>query len=158
MIFITVGSQKFQFDRLLKEIDSLIERKIISSEVFAQIGNSSYIPKYYKSKKFLDRDEFTNIIQRSTIVITHGGTGAIVNAIKKNKKVIAVPRLERYGEHVDNHQEEIVKMFRDMNLIESVNDISDLEKKILRLDDAVFKSYKSNTENVIRSIEEYINS
>ena len=45
MIFITVGSQKFQFNRLLEQIDLLIENKIIKEEVFAQIGSSDYIPK-----------------------------------------------------------------------------------------------------------------
>lgn len=29
MIFITLGSQKFQFDRLLKAIDDLIEKGVI---------------------------------------------------------------------------------------------------------------------------------
>ena len=30
MIFVTVGSQKFQFNRLLKKIDELIENKVIN--------------------------------------------------------------------------------------------------------------------------------
>ena len=40
MIFITLGSQKFQFNRLLKTVDELVERGIIKEEVFAQIGFS----------------------------------------------------------------------------------------------------------------------
>lgn len=35
MIFITLGSQKFQFNRLLKAIDKLIEQGKIKEEVFA---------------------------------------------------------------------------------------------------------------------------
>ena len=45
MILVTVGSQKFQFNRLLQEIDKLIEEGIIKEKVFAQIGVSDYIPK-----------------------------------------------------------------------------------------------------------------
>lgn len=38
-IFITLGSQKFQFNRLLIAVDKLCEKKIICGEdVFAQIG------------------------------------------------------------------------------------------------------------------------
>lgn len=48
MIFITLGSQKFQFDRLLKAVDELIERGIIQDEVFAQTGYSTYVPNNYK--------------------------------------------------------------------------------------------------------------
>ena len=78
MIFITLGSQKFQFNRLLIEIDRLVEEKKINEEVFAQIGYSDYKPKNYKYKEFLDRDEFAEIMSRCNKVITHGGTGAIV--------------------------------------------------------------------------------
>ena len=45
MIFVTVGTQKFQFDRLLKEIDSLIASKYIKEKVFIQRGNSTYLPQ-----------------------------------------------------------------------------------------------------------------
>ena len=44
-IFITLGSQKFQFNRLLIAVDKLCEKKIICGEdVFAQIGYSDYVP------------------------------------------------------------------------------------------------------------------
>ena len=92
MIFVTVGSQKFQFNRLLIEIDKLVEEKIIIEEVFAQIGYSDYKPKNYKYKEFLDRDEFTEIMKICDKVITHGGTGAIISAVKNDKKVIAAAR------------------------------------------------------------------
>ena len=48
MILITVGSQKFQFNRLLSKIDELIEKKVITDKVFAQIGVSDYKPKNYE--------------------------------------------------------------------------------------------------------------
>ena len=103
-IFITLGSQKFQFNRLLKAVDELCEKGTIDAEdVFAQIGYSDYIPKNFSYKKFLDRDEFSNEMEKANIVITHGGTGAIIGAVKKGKKVIAVPRRAKYGEHVDDH-------------------------------------------------------
>lgn len=58
MIFIILGSQKFQFNRLLKEIDQLIEEDYIKEEVFAQIGVSTYKPNNFFYKNFLDRKEF----------------------------------------------------------------------------------------------------
>lgn len=61
-IFITLGSQKFQFNRLLKAVDELCERGTIeAADVFAQIGYSDYLPKNFNYKKFLDRDEFNMI-------------------------------------------------------------------------------------------------
>ena len=156
MIFVTLGSQKFQFNRLLIEMDRLVVNGIIKEEVFAQIGYSDYKPKNYKFKKFLDRDEFINITDKCDKVITHGGTGAIVGAVKKGKKVIAVSRQEKFGEHVDNHQCEIVNQFNDMKFIEGVNEINELSNKLLKINDYKFKKYVSNTENIVESIDKFI--
>lgn len=116
MIFITLGSQKFQFNRLLKALDDLVEEGAIQEEVFAQIGYSDYKPRNYEFKEFLDRDEFAEMEGKAEIVITHGGTGAIIGAVKK-VKVIAVPRLAKYGEHVDDHQLQLIEQFEKLNLI-----------------------------------------
>lgn len=158
MIFVTLGSQKFQFNRLLKEIDKLIDEGKIAETVFAQIGYSDYKPKNYEYKEFLDREEFTKIMKQSDKVITHGGTGAIITAVKNNKKVIAVPRLEKYGEHVDNHQIEITNQFKKMNLIDGVKDINSLYDSIKRINEMEFKKYVSNTNTIITNIDNYIKS
>ena len=158
MIFVTLGSQKFQFNRLLKEIDRLIEGKEIDEEVFAQTGYSDYIPQNYNYNNFLDRDEFREIMNKCDKVITHGGTGAIIGAVKQGKKVIAIPRLKCYGEHVDNHQIEIVEQFSNMNLISKADNVSDICEIIKRIDNKEFNSYFSNTQNIIKSIENFIDN
>ncbi len=156
-IFITLGSQKFQFNRLLKAVDELCEKGTVDAEdVFAQIGYSDYLPKNFSYKKFLDRDEFSNEMEKANIVITHGGTGAIIGAVKKGKKVIAVPRLAKYGEHVDDHQLQLIKQFDDLNLICPCRDTKELETALDTVQRTKYNSYKSNTLNIISSIEEYL--
>lgn len=156
MIFITLGSQKFQFNRLLKEVDVLIEKKIIVDEVFAQSGYSDYVPKHYSYKQFLDRDEFSEMEAKADIVITHGGTGAIIGAVKKEKKVIAVPRLMEYGEHVDNHQLQIIEQFKEQNLICGLDDCGELEAALSYVTTHSFNKYVSNTQTIIDSLDKYI--
>lgn len=156
-IFITLGSQKFQFNRLLKAVDEMCERGTIEAEdVFAQIGYSDYLPKNFKYKKFLDRDEFSKEMGKADIVITHGGTGAIIGAVKKGKKVIAVPRLAKYGEHVDDHQLQLIKQFDELNLICPCLDTNKLEIALDTVRWTKYNSYKSNTINIITSIEDFI--
>ena len=156
-IFITLGSQKFQFNRLLKAVDELCEKGTIEAEdVFAQIGYSDYLPKNFNYKKFLDRDEFSREMEKADIVITHGGTGAIIGAVKKGKKVIAVPRLAKYGEHVDDHQLQLIKQFDDLNLISPCHDTNKLEIALDIVRRTKYNDYKSNTRNIISSIEDYI--
>ena len=156
MIFVTLGSQKFQFNRLLKEVDRLIENGKITEEVFAQSGYSTYKPRNYKYKNFLDRKQFSEVMNQCDIVITHGGTGAIVGAVKKGKKVIAVPRLCKYGEHVDDHQLQIINQFNEMNLIEGIDDTSQLNNALNNLKEKEFKKYISNTKRIIDEIEKFI--
>lgn len=156
MIFVTVGSQKFQFNRLLKELDMLVEKNGIKEDIFAQTGYSDYKPKNYKYKNFLDRDEFKEIMEKSNKVITHGGTGAIIGAVKQGKKVIAIPRLKEYGEHVDNHQLQIIDEFKKMKFISAVNEIDELGEVIKNIDSYVSKGYVSNTDTIIESIDDFI--
>ncbi len=156
MIYITLGSQKFQFNRLLKAIDELIEKGVITEDVFAQIGYSDYLPKNYKYKPFVDRDEFAEMTKKADVIITHGGTGAIIGAVKQGKKVIAVPRLAQYGEHVDNHQRQLVGQFADMDLISKCDDCSEIGNILDETRNRTFKTYESNTNRIIESIEDFI--
>ena len=156
MIFVTVGSQKFQFDRLLREIDSAIEEKIITEPVFAQIGSSTYIPKHYEYSPFLDNDDFIEKISKSNMIISHGGTGSIINSLNMKKKVIAVARLSKFGEHVDDHQLQIVDKLSINNYIIGVKDVSDLKDAIMKAKDFPFNTYNNQEKSLIKDIDTYL--
>ncbi len=156
MIFITVGSQKFQFNRLLRKIDELVESGTITDEIFAQTGYSDYQPQKYAYKQFLDRDEFGELLNRCHTVITHGGTGVIINAVKMEKKVIAIPRLAKFGEHVDDHQLQLLDQFSEMSLIEACYDVETLAESYRKSQESEYHSYESNTQTIIDDIEKYI--
>ena len=156
MIFITLGSQKFQFNRLLKSVDEQVADGKINEPIFAQIGASDYKPLSFKYKNFLDRDEFDVEMEKADIVITHGGTGAIIGAVKKGKKVIAIPRLKKYGEHVDDHQLQLISQFKDLELICECWDCDKLWQALDTVRKTEYKSYQSNTDRIIESIEKFL--
>lgn len=104
MIFVTVGSRNYPFDRLFKKIDELYEEGVLTDSMFAQIGTSTYKPKHYEYKDFISPEEFTEKIKDADIVVSHGASGSIMKALNAEKKVIAVTRLEKYGEHINDHQ------------------------------------------------------
>ena len=109
MIFVTVGTQKFQLNRLLKILDD--ERQ--DEKIFAQIGFSTYKPKNFKYKNFLTQKEFSEYIKKASIVITHAGVGSILTAMEYGKPILVFPRLKKYGEHVDDHQLQIAETFME---------------------------------------------
>lgn len=156
MIFIILGSQKFQFNRLLIEVDFLIEKGYIKEKVIAQTGYSDYKPINYEYKDFMDKDEFLSKIDESSIIITHGGTGSIINSLIKEKNVIAVPRDCKYNEHVDNHQYEIVRQFEKAGYIIGVYDVDEIKYGLQNIKNFVAKKYISNTQTIINFIESFI--
>lgn len=158
MVFVTVGSQMFQFNRLLKEVDDLLEKGVIQEKVFAQTGKCTYVPKHYEYKPFVEGDEFNEYLNACSVLITHGGAGTIVNALKKNKRVLAVPRLKKYGEHVDDHQLQILGEFESSGMIVVCHDGESFEEKYLQTICKGNVSFESNTERWIRELDQYISS
>ena len=130
MIFVTLGTQKFQLNRLLIELDRLVEQKLLNDDIYAQIGNSTYYPKYYSYSKLLSRDDYERMINECDLLITHAGVGTILQGLKLKKKIIVFPRLERFNEHVDDHQLQIARNFANKNYVLMCKDESDLEKMI----------------------------
>ena len=169
MIFVTLGSQKFQFDRLLKKLDELIEKGVITESVTAQIGASNYLPKHFEYVRFMDREQFAKTMDACDIVVTHGGTGVIISAVKKagygafvsagsvEETSSAVPRLAMYGEHVVDHQLQLLQQFDELQIICACYDLDMFEEFYKGIRTREFRSYVSNTHVIIESIEEYLN-
>lgn len=158
MVFVTVGSQMFQFDRLLKEVDDLVEHGVIQEEVFAQTGKSAYVPKHYEYKPYITGEVFEEYLNKCSVVITHGGTGTIARALKLEKKVLAVPRLKKYGEHVDDHQLQILAEFEESGAVVVAHDGDSFEEKYRMTVGKGSVSFTSNTERWIRELDNYIQS
>lgn len=130
MIFVCTGTQVYQFDRLTKKLDELIADGLITDKIFAQIGAAEYLPKNYEYKKFIDKDEFAEYQRQADIIISHGGTGALIGASKLGKNIIAVPRLAKYHEHVDDHQLQVVSVLEKEGYVRAVYDIDNLRDVI----------------------------
>lgn len=158
MIFVTLGTQKFQLNRLLKLVDEYVEKGIIKEEVFAQTGNSDYIPANYKYKQFMDKEEFDSYVKKADLIITHSGVGTIITAINLNKPVIVYPRLAKYKEHVDDHQTEIAEAFAKKNYVLACNDNDDLAKIIEKTYNYKFEKYVSHREKIIGIVNDFLNS
>ena len=159
MIFVTVGTHEQGMDRLLIELDRLIENKLIECEVVAQIGYSDYKPKNYKYKELISYDEMDELVKKADIVITHGGPGSIFHAIHYKKVPIVVPRNPVYNEHVDEHQILFCKRLVANKRIIPVYEIKELGNCILNYDKfaSTCVGSKGNNELFIRKFESMIN-
>ena len=67
-----------------------------------------------------------------------------------------MPRLLKYGEHVDNHQLQVLSQFEEMNLIIVCKDIDDLGDAYLSIRKKNFLKYESNTDKILNNIRKFI--
>lgn len=158
MVFVTVGSQKFPFNRLLQSVDECVADGSINDKVFAQIGDCSYVPKSYESAPFLNHDEFARMMESASVVVTHGGTGVIVGALKMGKRVVAMARLARLGEHVDDHQVQLLEQFENAGLILTCEDASSLAEAYHLALNRVPVVYRSSNTEFIKNLDHYLQS
>lgn len=156
MILVLLGTQNNKFERLLKEIQKCIDNKVITEDVVVQAGSTNFESDNMKIFDLIPEDELNELKKKARIIITHGGVGSIVGCIKIGKKVIAVPRLKEYGEHVNNHQKQIVETFNNQGLIKGVQDLKDLKNAIISIDEFIPSKFISNTENVIKILDKFI--
>lgn len=158
MILVMLGTQKNDFSRLLKAIESCINNGTIQEEVIVQAGSTKYKAEKMQIFDLIGREELDNYKKQANLIITHGGVGSIVGALKMNKKVIAVPRLKKYGEHVNDHQKQIVENFNSKGYIKGIHDITELEQAIKEIENFQPKQFVSNTESIINIVESYIDN
>lgn len=131
MIYITLGTQGADFSRCLKMVEQLIEEENIQDEVIAQVGNTVYRPKNIKCFDYVTETEYQKYIAEADVVVTHAGSGALFSCIKKGKKAIAVARLAKYGEMVNDHQTELVRKLSEGGyLLDGTYSIKEAWKKV----------------------------
>ena len=158
MIFVTLGTQDKSFERLLKEIDVCIEQKIIKEKVIVQSGYTKYESKNMEIVDFMDNDQFQKYIDTCSLLITHGGAGSILTGMKKNKKVIAIPRLAKYKEHTNDHQLQIVNNLSTDGYILKCTNLKKLGAIIKDSKNFTPKKYKANNKKMLDTIENYIST
>lgn len=156
MILVTLGTQDKPFNRLLVSIEEQIINGNIKEEVVVQAGFTKYESKNMKIFDLVDREEFKELITKCDLLITHGGVGSILTGLKNNKKVIVCPRLSKYGEHMNDHQIQIVSNFSKEGYILEYNDGDDLGKLLKDIKKFIPKKFKSNTDKFVSIIENFI--
>lgn len=158
MIFVSVGTQDMQFDRLLKSVEKQIELGNIKERVIVQAGKTSFKSDKMEMRGFIEMDEFKGILKNSSLIICHGGVGTITDGLKNGKVVISCPRLEKYKEHINDHQIQIINNFGKMGYIIPLMNPDDLEEALKKAKTFKPKMYKSNTDKMVELIENYIDS
>jgi UDP-N-acetylglucosamine transferase subunit ALG13 len=126
MIFVTVGSSKIPFDRLLSAMEGVNQPMVV------QTGPSPVRPAGARCVPFMSFDELTAEIDRADVIVTHAGVGSIMVALMHGKRPFVVPRLRRFGEAVDDHQLPFAHRLAETGLITLVENPAELSLAVSR--------------------------
>lgn len=157
MIFLTVGTQ-FPFDRLIRAIDEAFDNGLVGEEVFAQTGETSYKPRNFESVASLGKKVFDERLKQASSVISHAGVGTIITALDNNKPLLAMPRLKRFGEVVNDHQVAIARKFEELGHILVAYREDELPHKIEQLKSFIPCERHVQTEAVANRIANFLQS
>lgn len=133
-----------------------MEQGAITEKIFAQIGQSTYVPKNFQYERYIAVDEFKEYQEKADLIISHGGTGALVGALKLGKQVIAVPRLAKYGEHTDDHQLQVSHALSEKGYLLCVEDMDKLAEAVNQLTSKPIQKRYNIPSNVISLIDSFI--
>jgi UDP-N-acetylglucosamine transferase subunit ALG13 len=141
MIFVTVGTG--DFDALVRKMDSLK----LKEKVVMQVGAGKCLPRNHEYFRFSTSLE--KYYRKASIIIGHGGTATLLEAIRHRAKVIGVDNKDR----PDLHQKDIVRHLDREGYILWCRDLEKLGECIRKVRKMKLRKYvppKCTIPNVIK--------
>lgn len=156
MIFVILGTHELPFTRLLQEVERLKKEGLIEDDIIVQSGHTKFETSHMKMVPFFNFEEMDRLFDEARLIITHAGTGSVITGLKKGKKVIAAPRLEKYGEHNDDHQLQLTSTFVEQEHILSWGDKEDLLELIHLAEAFNPKPFESKQQQMFSLLKQFI--
>ncbi len=155
MIFLTVGTWRNGYDRLVKAVDDLAATGIVREQVIAQVGHGTYAPRHIQVIDFCSQDEFRRLILESNIVVSHAGMGTIAEAIKNGKTIVVLPRRCALGEADSDHQSDTAAQLELEGKILVAHDETELPAKLEQARDFV-PAASGTAPELLRTVKEFV--
>ncbi len=109
-VVVTVGTLPFPFMRLLTRLRTILPAGV---EVLIQSGVAGQLVDWpaARMRPMMPPEELRLAMAEADAVVAHAGIGSLLMAFDAGKLPILVPRTQRHGEHVDDHQVHIARAF-----------------------------------------------
>jgi UDP-N-acetylglucosamine transferase subunit ALG13 len=108
MILVTLGTIPYPFNRAIEWLDELLRSSVVTGPVFVQYGVSNVDilqrNNHLVLQSLVESTQFIKLVDEATLVISHAGQGSTRLLASRGANFILLPRLKKYGEHVDDHQ------------------------------------------------------
>jgi UDP-N-acetylglucosamine transferase subunit ALG13 len=128
MIFVTVGTHQQPFERLVRALAQLDGASLVVQHGYAEPPSGVAV-----ATAFMPFPEMLRNFDEADTVITHAGVGSILCATNAGHVPIVVPRLKRHGEHVDDHQVQLVRELERAGRVIVVEDVDRLSAALTQV-------------------------
>jgi UDP-N-acetylglucosamine transferase subunit ALG13 len=120
--FVSVGNAHQPFTRLLTAVAAIAGS--LPQPVTVQHGHTPFRNDSCRSLPFLEMSDFERMIGDSRLVILQAGGGGILQALRSGKIPVVVPRLQQYGEVIDDHQVHWARALSETRRVILVEDVA----------------------------------
>ena len=158
MILVILGTNDKPFTRLLEAVEGAIKRGDIQEEVIVQAGFTKYESDVMKVIDYVDREQFADYLGKADLLIVHGGAGTILTGLKQGKKILAAARKQSLGEHVNDHQIQLLEAFEKDGYLIYMRDLDQISEYLKAVKDFTPNPYQCQRDHMISLIETWIDA
>lgn len=106
-VVVTFGTnESYGFRRALERLVALLPPE---ADVLWQVGSTDVSGLGIEARETVPADELMQAVAEADLVVAHSGTGSALTAMDAGKCPVLLPRLARFGEHIDDHQLQIAQ-------------------------------------------------
>lgn len=156
MTFVVLGTWEMPFVRPLREIEQAAIAGLLPEPVIVQSGNTQYTSARLRLVPFFGREELERMYEQAAVIICQAGVGSIMLGLRKHKKIISIARLSRFGEHIDDHQLEILDVFSRIGAVLAWQGEGDLTDVLAHAQSFVPAAYHFTREKISSAILEFL--
>ena len=135
-----------------------IDDGTITDKVVVQAGHTEFKSSDMEIFSFIPTDRFAEYLEQADVIITHGGVGTIMTALKEKKIILGAARLTQYGEHQNDHQIQLLEAFDREGYLIYMKDLSDISPYLKQAETFQPKPYQSNTSAFIGKLQNWIDT
>lgn len=125
---IAFGNLERRFERMTRAVLAVIADMPGPVDIQAGANADAFagLPAGCEAFGVCDFEKFDSLVKQADVVISHGGTGTIMAAIKAGRRPAVFVRLSALGEHIDDHQVDWCRSLFEMDLAQEVTGQEDL--------------------------------
>lgn len=127
VVAVLLGTDHHPFPRL---VDWVAQRVADGGTSWFVQHGATPLPSWVPGVPVLAMGGMAELLERADAVVTHGGPGLIMDAVGAGHRPIAVPRMARLGEHVDDHQVAFVRRMAGAGVVTAVDGPGALDRAV----------------------------